>query len=115
MKKFILNNLSRKEIFNYFVKNEVLIFNVKKSVMKEVDGFVLVLLYVDDKGNLVNKVESEVIFVIELGRLKVVLVINIINWLDSYGDVYIFGLWKKLLFDNKCIGFYLLEFYGCSF
>lgn len=115
MKRFIPGNLSRKEIFAYLVKNEALIFNAKKSVTKEADGFVSAPLYVDDKGNLVNKAESDAIPVTESGRLKVVPVINTTNWLDSHGDVHIPGLWKKSLSDNKRTGFYLLESHGRSF
>lgn len=115
MKRFIPNNLSRKEIFNYLVKNEALIFNAKKSVTKEADGFVSAPLYVDDKGNLVNKAESESLPTTESGILKVAPVINTTNWLDSHGDVHIPGLWKKSLSDNKRTGFYLLESHGRSF
>lgn len=115
MKRFIPNNLSRKEIFNYLVKNEALIFNAKKSVTKEADGFFSAPLYVDDKGNLVNKAEGEAIPLTESGRLKVVPVINTTNWLDSHGDVHIPGLWKKSLSDNKRSGFYLLDSHRRSF
>jgi hypothetical protein len=115
MKRFIPNNLSRKEIFNYLVKNEALIFNAKKSVTKEADGFISAPLYVDDKGNLVNKAEGDVLPTTESGRLKVVPVINTTNWLDSHGDVHIPGLWKKSISENKRTGFYLLESHGRSF
>jgi hypothetical protein len=115
MKRFIPNNLSRKETFDYLVKNEALIFNAKKSVTKEADGFFSAPLYVDDKGNLVNKAEGEAIPLTESGRLKVVPVINTTNWLDSHGDVHIPGLWKKSLSDNKRSGFYLLDSHRRSF
>lgn len=115
MKRFIPSNLSRKEIFNYLVKNEALIFNAKKSVTKEADGFFSAPLYVDDRGNLVNKAEGEVMPLTESGRLKVVPVINTTNWLDSHGDVHIPGLWKKSLSDNKRSGFYLLDSHRRSF
>lgn len=115
MKRFIPGNLSRKETFDYLVKNEALIFNAKKSVTKEADGFFSTPLYVDDKGNLVNKAEGEAIPITESGRLKVVPVINTTNWLDSHGDVHIPGLWKKSLSDNKRTGFYLLDSHRRSF
>lgn len=115
MKQFIPSNLTGKELFNYLVKNEGLIFNAKKSVTKEADGFFAAPLFVDDKGNLVNKAEGEVMPITESGRLKVVPVINTTNWLDSHGDVHIPGLWKKSLSDNKRTGFYLLDSHRRSF
>lgn len=114
MKRFIPGNLTGKELFNYLVKNEALIFNAKKSVTKEADGFFTAPLLVDDKGNLVNKAESAETPA-EDGRLKVVPVINTTNWFDSHSDVHIPGLWKKSLSDNKRAGFYLLESHGRSF
>lgn len=114
MKKFIPSNLTGKALFNYLVKNEALIFNAKKSVTKEADGFFSAPLYVDDKGNLVNKAENEEVLT-DQGRLKVVPVINTTNWYDSHGDVHIPGLWKKSLSDNKRSGFYLLEAHGRDF
>lgn len=114
MKRFIPGNLTGKELFNYLVKNEALIFNAKKSVTKEADGFFTAPLLVDDKGNLVNKADAEPMPGQD-GKLKVVPVINTTNWLDSHGDVHIPGLWKKSISDNKRTGFYLLKSHGRDF
>lgn len=116
MKRFIPSNLTGKELFNYLVKNEALIFNAKKSVTKEADGFFSAPLLVDEKGNLVNKSEGEnTPLITESSKLKVVPVINTTNWFDSHWDVHIPGLWKKSLSDNKRSGFYLLESHGRGF
>jgi hypothetical protein len=116
MKNFIPSNLTGKELFNYLVKNEALIFNAKKSITKETDGFFSAPLLVDEKGNLVNKAEGDPLMPVEdNGKLKVVPVINTTNWFDSHWDVHIPGLWKKSLSDNKRSGFYLLEAHGRSF
>lgn len=114
MKKFLPVGLKGKELFNYLVKNEELIFNAKKSVTKECDSVCYLPLHIDEKGNLVEKAESEEIVVTE-GRLKVVPVINTTNYYDSHGDVHIPGLWKKSLADNKANGFYLLKAHSRQF
>lgn len=113
MKSLIPSNLTGKDLFNYLVKNEQLIQHSKKSTIKYSDGFNSAPLFIDDKGNLVNKAENEVIEID--GRLKVVPVINTTNWLDSHGDVHIPGLWKKSISDNKKTGFYLLDTHGRHF
>lgn len=115
MKKFIPNNLTGKDLFDYLVKNEALIFHAKKSVTKEADGFFTSPLFVDDKGNIVTKAEPMEDMQPEGDRLRVVPVINTTNWYDSHGDVHIPGLWKKSLSDNKRNGFYLLNTHGRRF
>lgn len=114
MKSIIPSNLTGKELFNYLVKNEALIFHAKKSVIKQSDGFFASPLFIDDKGNLTNKAENVELIEVD-GRLKVVPVINTTNWYDSHGDVHIPGLWKKSLSDNKKSGFYLLDTHGRHF
>lgn len=115
MKKFIPNNLTGKDLFDYLVKNEALIFHAKKSVTKEADSFYSAPLFVDDKGNIVTKAETAEPLQAEGNRLRVVPVINTTNWYDSHGDVHIPGLWKKSLSDNKRNGFYLLNTHGRRF
>lgn len=113
MKSIIPSNLTGKDLFAYLVKNEALIVHAKKSATKHSDGFFAAPLFIDEKGNLTNKEEPEIIEVD--GRLKVVPVINTTNWLDSHGDVHIPGIWKKSLSDNKKSGFYLLDTHGRHF
>lgn len=108
MKSIIPHSLTGKDLFDYLVKNEGLIFHAKKSTVKKADEIFSMPMYVDDKGNLVSKAEVTQTQV-DPNRLKVLLVINTTNWLDSHGDVHIPGIWKKTLSDNKKIGFYLLN------
>jgi hypothetical protein len=108
MKSIIPHNIEGKDLFDFLVKNEALIFHAKKSQVKKADGVFSAPLYIDDKGNLVTKEEVQQSQV-DPNRLKVVAVINTTNWLDSHGDVHIPGIWKKSLSDNKKAGFYLLK------
>lgn len=114
MKSIIPHNLKNKALYDYLVKNEDLIFHVKKSTTKKADDVYSLPMYVDDKGNLVSKAEVEQAQ-IDPNKLKVVAVINTTNWYDSHGDVHIPGIWKKSLSDNKKIGFYLLKSHGREF
>lgn len=114
MKSIIPHNIEGKELFEYLVKNEGLIFHVKKSTTKKADECYSQPLYIDEKGNLVSKEEVQQAQV-DPNRLKVVAVINTTNWLDSHGDVHIPGIWKKSLSDNKKSGFYLLKSHGREF
>src|ERR1044071_1663738 len=114
MKSIIPHSLTGKSLYDYLVKNEGLIFHTKKSTMKKADEIFSMPMYVDDKGNLVSK--AEVLETqIDPNKLKVSLVINTTNWLDSHGDVHIPGIWKKSLSDNKKVGFYLLDNHGREF
>lgn len=114
MKSIIPHSLTGKDLFDYLVKNEGLIFHAKKSTVKKADEIFSMPMYVDDKGNLVSKAEIEQAQ-IDPNKLKVSVVINTTNWLDSHGDVHIPGIWKKTLSDNKKVGFYLLECHGREF
>jgi hypothetical protein len=106
--KYIPPHLTGKGLFNYLVKNEALIFHAKKSEVKKADGCYASPFYINAKGELTTKAEVTETQ-IDPTRLKVVVVINATNWLDSHGDVHIPGLWKKSLSDNKRTGFYLLN------
>lgn len=114
MKSIIPHSLTGKALFDYLVKNEGLIFHAKKSTIKKGDGIFSMPMYVDDKGNLVSKAEMEQV-ALDPNRIKVSVVINTTNWLDSHGDVHIPGLWKKSISDNKRTGFYLLKTHGREF
>jgi hypothetical protein len=114
MKSIIPHNLTGKSLYDFLVKNEGLIFHTKKSTIKKADEVHSQPLFIDDKGNLVTKAEVDQTQ-IDPNRLKVAVVINTTNWLDSHGDVHIPGIWKKTLSDNKRTGFYLLKSHGRDF
>jgi hypothetical protein len=107
-------DLTGKFLFDFLVKNERLIEHAKKSAIKKADEANYVQLFVNDKGQIVSKAEVQETQV-DPTKLKVVLVINTTNWLDSHGDVHIPGLWKKSLADNKRTGFYLLNSHQKTF
>lgn len=112
--QIIPQNLKGKSLFDFLVKKESLIFHSKKSVIKTCDGINHSVLFVDEKGNLVDKAAVEE-NAINPDQIKVVVVINTTNWYDSHGDVHIPGIWKKTLSDNKKNGFYLLDNHNRGF
>jgi hypothetical protein len=105
---FIPKDLAGKALFDFLVKNEQLIINAKKSVIKEADAAYSAPLYVNSRGAIVDKADDQG-SVIDPSKLRVVPIINTTNWLDSHGDVHIPGLWKKTISDNKKSGFLLLK------
>ena len=75
MKSIIPHSLTGKDLFDYLVKNEGLIFHAKKCTVKKADEIFSMPMYVDDKGNLVSKAEVTQTQV-DPNRLKVLLVID---------------------------------------
>lgn len=104
----IPNDLTGKALFDFMVKNESLIIHAKKSEVKKADSIIHSASYVTDKGVIVSKAEFDTVQT-DPTKLKVSVVINTTNFLDSHGDVHIPGLWKKSINDNKRNGFYLLK------
>lgn len=104
----IPGNLAGKQLFDFLVKNESIIFHAKKSAIKYADEVSAARLFVTDKGTIVTK-EEITQQQIDPNRLKLAVVINTTNWFDSHDDVHIPGLWKKTLSDNKKSGYYLLK------
>jgi len=109
-------NLTGKELFDFCVKNEQLIFHAKKSEIKKADGLYVPNYFVDDKGALVVKAANERPMIPDdANKLKVDVVINTSNYFDSHWDVHIPGLWNKSISDMRGKGFYLLEAHGRDF
>jgi hypothetical protein len=104
----IPNDLTGKALFDFMVKNESLIIHAKKSEVKKADSIIHSASYVTDKGAIVSKADFNTVQA-DPTKLKVSVVINTTNFLDSHGDVHIPGLWKKSINDNKKNGFYLLK------
>jgi hypothetical protein len=105
--KAIPEGLTGKALFDFVVKNEALIRHAKKSEMKFADSASHSVFFIDDKGQLVSKAATG--NTVDMSRLKISVVINTTNFLDSHGDVHIPGLWNKSVADNKATGFYLLK------
>lgn len=91
---------TKKELFDYLVKNQDRLIAQKKAQMKKADA-VMYGAVPFIKGGLAEKANKPVTE--DLDELKVKIVINTTNLMDTHDDVHIPGLWKKSLKENKNI------------
>lgn len=116
MKHILPPELKGKELFEYLVKNEALIFHAKKTAGKEADSVFTSNYFVEEGGNIVSKAAGEAPVISgDASKLNLQLVINTTNYFDSHYDVHIPGLWDKSLKDNGKPGFYLLNAHQARF
>ena len=95
---------TKKELFKFMVENKDKLIAQKKAVKKEVDcGVIVKPTLVFDPKLTANKAEGDTVDPINMNSLKVVVVINTTNFLDSHMDVHLPGIWNKSLQDNKMI------------
>jgi len=83
----------QKELFDFLSKNRDMLIHAKKTNIKEVDCIKVV------KSELVNKEPLQ--NVSELQEIKVNVIINTTNIIDSHNDLHLPGLWTKSLQENK--------------
>lgn len=95
---------NKKDLFAFLVENKALLMEEKKFFPKYGDGIAFMNTFYDKaldefktyKANLPVDIGSK-------NELKVKVVINTTNLLDSHGDVHIPGIWKKSLSENKML------------
>lgn len=86
---------SEKDYLDFIVKNENLIFDTRKSQMKEADGLQTMPVVQRSMGALKSEAPAE-----KPTEIKVKAVINSTNVLDSHLDVHIPGIWDKSLKES---------------
>lgn len=91
---------TRKELFDFLLKNQNRIIADKKAMIKYADACSFGCLTVDKDAEVdkANKPITE-----DIDQIKVRPVINTTNLMDSHDDVHIPGLWTKSLKENKDI------------
>lgn len=96
---------TKKELLDFLVENQKTITAQKKAILKHADGVSHMSSLFDKNDNAIKANEP-----IEptTDQLKVRVVINTTNLLDSHMDVHIPNLWKKSLSENK-MGMHLQE------
>jgi hypothetical protein len=90
---------TRKELFNFLVKNKETLIAQKKAVIKKGDVIVLQPSIITLKDE-VNKDSN---YQINPGDVRVKVIINTTNLMDSHKDVHYPGIWAKSLRENKNI------------
>lgn len=87
---------TKKEVYDWIVSNKSQLFQSKTTELKHSDC-ISAAIPVAKAVN--NKAENTV----DKDEILVTAVINTTNFLDSYGDVHIKGLWDQSLKENKMI------------
>jgi hypothetical protein len=98
------------DIFKHLKENKDALIAEKKFKVKEADAIVYNPTATTLKGEII-KSENEVST--NLDNIKVKVVINTTNILDSHGDVHIKGIWNKSLKEQKNL--YLLQEHQMTF
>jgi len=99
------------DIFKHLKDNKAALISEKKFKVKEADAIVYTPSATTLKGEAV-KADNDV-NLLELDNIKVKVVINTTNILDSHGDVHIKGIWNKSLKEQKNL--YLLQEHQMTF
>jgi hypothetical protein len=90
-----IENLEGKDLFDFLVKNKQTLIAQKKAVTKHADNVPFLFLSNTNKAPF-SPSENE-------NEIKVKVVINTTNLMDSHSDVHIPGLWKKSLRENRML------------
>lgn len=121
MSKLILKELeskksefkSEKEQIDWLVAEQDYLKTLRKSQSKYSDGMSLefISFAVNEKGEALKAESMDQ--VTDTGKLKVKVIINATNILDSHRDLHVKGIWKKSLSQKKLI--YLCQEHDLSF
>lgn len=90
---------THQELFKFLKENKSLLVAEKKSTMKKADSCSLQTTVEDSEGTVIKA--ADLTDNIDLEEIKVSVVINTTNILDSHGDVHMKGIWNKSLKENK--------------
>lgn len=91
---------TKKELFDFLIENKDTLIAQKKSEMKEADGF-LYTHSINKEGEVIKA--NDPIETSSIDEIKVVVIINTTNLMDSHKDVHLPGIWNKSLKENKFI------------
>jgi len=87
-------------MFKALRENKDTLIAQKKMKTKEADAVVLVPTISNKKG---ETLKADNINISDINKLKLKLVINTTNVMDSHSDVHLKGIWKKSVKENKNI------------
>lgn len=100
---------TKEELFKALKENKAELIATKKMQTKEADAFFYVVL--NDVPQTANK--SEVNKEENVNQIKVEMVINTTNLMDSHSDVHLKGIWNKSAKEQKNV--YLLQEHKMTF
>lgn len=103
----------KSELFRFMKENKSLLVAEKKASLKCADAISYVEGYVNEKGDTVKVEPTTSAELLKKDSLKVKVVINTTNLMDSHSDVHMKGIWKKSVKEQKNL--YLLQEHQMKF
>lgn len=104
---------TKAELFKYLKENKSLLITEKKSSLKKADSISYSVPVFNAKGDVIKSAPNVLDGQVDLEEIKVSVVINTTNILDSHGDVHMKGIWTKSLKEQKNL--YLLQEHNMDF
>lgn len=104
---------TKAELFKYLKENKSLLITEKKSSLKKADSISYSVPVFNAKGDVIKSAPNVLDGQVDLEEIKVSVVINTTNILDSHGDVHMKGIWNKSLKEQKNL--YLLQEHNMDF
>lgn len=92
---------SKQEEIDYLVANKNAIIATKKAEIKKADAVCFAVPLIDDKGIEIKAEPKQVSELLKQDSIKVKVVINTTNLMDSHRDVHMKGIWKQSIKQNK--------------
>lgn len=89
---------NKEDMFTELRENKSTLIAQKKMITKEADAVYYVQIPKNSKGEVIK---ADTIDISEINTLKMELVINTTNVMDSHSDVHMKGIWKKSVKDRK--------------
>ena len=86
---------NKEDLFKFMKENKALLTAEKKFSDKQADSFSHIEGYVNEKGDVVKAQPSTAADLLKKDSLRVKVVINTTNLMDSHSDVHMKGIWKK--------------------
>ena len=102
--------LNKEEMFKALRENKGTLSAQKKMITKQADAVVFISEVKDTKG---NTVKADAVDVTDVNKLRLKVVINTTNLMDSHSDVHFKGIWKKSVKEKKDL--YLLQEHRMKF
>ena len=102
--------LNKEEMFKALRENKGTLSAQKKMITKQADAVVFISEVKDTKG---NTVKADAVDVTDVDKLRLKVVINTTNLMDSHSDVHFKGIWKKSVKEKKDL--YLLQEHRMKF
>ena len=101
---------NKEEMFTHLRENKKSLISQKKMITKQADTVSLNVVPKNEKG---ETIKAELTSLQDINTLKMELVINTTNVMDSHSDVHLKGIWNKSVKEKKDL--YLLQEHRMKF